>query len=274
MRQVSEAARSTPVLGETEVLVVGGGPGGLAAALGAARAGARTMLVDRYGCFGGVITQVGVESIAWYRHEGTVDAERDRHRVRAARARPSAAPRRSRSRTARRSTPSCSRWWPTSWSKRPASSRCCTAWPSRRSSSAGSSGGSHREQVGSPRDPRRAGRRCHRRRRHRQPRRRALPHRRAGAGHGRHRDVLLLRRRQARASSTTWPRARRPTATGPRCWQVETTGKEDALFSPYLQEPFDLARRAGVIPDERDAASAAPGAASPTTARRPRSTWS
>jgi hypothetical protein len=32
-------------------------------------------LVDRYGCFGGVISQVGVESIAWYRHEGTTDIE-------------------------------------------------------------------------------------------------------------------------------------------------------------------------------------------------------
>lgn len=33
------------------------------------------MLVERYGCFGGVITQVGVEGIAWYRHEGTIDTE-------------------------------------------------------------------------------------------------------------------------------------------------------------------------------------------------------
>ena len=48
---------------ETEVLVVGGGPGGLAAALAAARAGAHTTLVDRYGCFGGVITQVGVDLV-------------------------------------------------------------------------------------------------------------------------------------------------------------------------------------------------------------------
>ena len=61
-------------MAETEVLVVGSGPGGLAAALGAARAGAETMLVDRYGCFGGVITQVGVEGIAWYRHEDTIEA--------------------------------------------------------------------------------------------------------------------------------------------------------------------------------------------------------
>jgi hypothetical protein len=33
------------------------------------------MLVERHGCFGGVITQVGVEGIAWYRHEGTTDVE-------------------------------------------------------------------------------------------------------------------------------------------------------------------------------------------------------
>jgi len=75
MRHIAEAARTTPVFHETEVLVVGGGPGGLAAALAAARAGARTTLVDRYGCFGGVITQVGVDTIAWYRHEATVDLE-------------------------------------------------------------------------------------------------------------------------------------------------------------------------------------------------------
>jgi glycine/D-amino acid oxidase-like deaminating enzyme len=75
MRHIAEAARTTPVFHETEVLVVGGGPGGLAAALSAARAGARTTLLDRYGCFGGVITQVGVDTIAWYRHEATVDLE-------------------------------------------------------------------------------------------------------------------------------------------------------------------------------------------------------
>jgi hypothetical protein len=74
MRHIAEAARTTPVMHETEVLVVGGGPGGLAAALAAARAGAQTMLVDRYGCFGGVITQVGVDTLAWYRHEQTVEA--------------------------------------------------------------------------------------------------------------------------------------------------------------------------------------------------------
>ncbi len=75
MRHIAEPARTTPVFHETEVLVVGGGPGGLAAAVAAARAGARTTLVDRYGCYGGVITQVGVDTIAWYRHAETVDLE-------------------------------------------------------------------------------------------------------------------------------------------------------------------------------------------------------
>jgi ribulose 1,5-bisphosphate synthetase/thiazole synthase len=75
MKKIAEAARSVDVVMETDVLVVGSGPGGLAAALAAARAGARTALIDRNGCFGGNITQVGVEGFAWYRHEQTVDCE-------------------------------------------------------------------------------------------------------------------------------------------------------------------------------------------------------
>jgi ribulose 1,5-bisphosphate synthetase/thiazole synthase len=75
MKKITEAARTIDVILETDVLVVGSGPGGLAAALAAARAGSRTALIDRNGCFGGNITQVGVEGFAWYRHEHTVDCE-------------------------------------------------------------------------------------------------------------------------------------------------------------------------------------------------------
>ncbi len=74
MQAIQEAARTVPVLAEAEVLVVGSGPGGLAAALASARQGAETILVERYGCFGGNITQAGVETLAWYRHPLTIEA--------------------------------------------------------------------------------------------------------------------------------------------------------------------------------------------------------
>src|SRR6201991_1476271 len=73
-RTVTEPSREIDVIHDTDVLVVGSGPGGLAAALAAARAGVRVALVERFGCFGGNITTVGVEGFAWYRREQTVEA--------------------------------------------------------------------------------------------------------------------------------------------------------------------------------------------------------
>ncbi|MFQ3243431.1 MAG: ribulose 1,5-bisphosphate synthetase/thiazole synthase [Arenicella sp.] len=75
MSFITETARQTPVIHTTDVLVVGSGPAGLAAAIAASREGAETTLLERYGCFGGNITQVGVEGFAWYRHPQTVDSE-------------------------------------------------------------------------------------------------------------------------------------------------------------------------------------------------------
>ncbi|WP_299424443.1 FAD-dependent oxidoreductase [uncultured Shimia sp.] len=74
MKQILEPARQIDVIHETEVLVVGSGPGGLSAALAAARAGVEVTLVERFGCFGGNITVVGVEGMHWYRHEHTVES--------------------------------------------------------------------------------------------------------------------------------------------------------------------------------------------------------
>ena len=74
VKTIQEPARQTSVVHETDVLVVGSGPGGLAAALAAARCGVEVTLLERFGCFGGNITVVGVEGFAWYRHEATVEA--------------------------------------------------------------------------------------------------------------------------------------------------------------------------------------------------------
>ncbi|MFZ5809654.1 MAG: FAD-dependent oxidoreductase [Chloroflexota bacterium] len=75
MKTITEVSKQVPVIAETDVLVVGSGPGGLAAAISSARAGVDTLLIERYGCLGGNLTAVGVEGIAWYRREQTVDVE-------------------------------------------------------------------------------------------------------------------------------------------------------------------------------------------------------
>jgi hypothetical protein len=57
---IHEPSRQTPVFGEYDVVVLGGGPAGIAAAVAAARAGRSTLLVERYGFLGGMGTAAGV----------------------------------------------------------------------------------------------------------------------------------------------------------------------------------------------------------------------
>ncbi len=56
MKTIREEAREIKVFRETEVVVVGGGPAGVAAAVASARTGAKTVLIERYGHLGGMST--------------------------------------------------------------------------------------------------------------------------------------------------------------------------------------------------------------------------
>jgi hypothetical protein len=62
MPHIKEPARETPLYGEYEVVVLGGGPAGIAAALAAARAGRKTIIIERYGFFGGAGTAAGLST--------------------------------------------------------------------------------------------------------------------------------------------------------------------------------------------------------------------
>ena len=61
---IVEPARTLPVYGEFDVVVIGGGPAGLAASTCAARHGARVLVVERYGFLGGMGTAGGVTNFA------------------------------------------------------------------------------------------------------------------------------------------------------------------------------------------------------------------
>ena len=56
MTTYHEGARDVPIVEHADVLVAGGGPAGLVAAVAAARAGARTRLIEANGCLGGTWT--------------------------------------------------------------------------------------------------------------------------------------------------------------------------------------------------------------------------
>ncbi len=62
--------RDIPVVGNYDVVVCGGGPGGIMAALAAARGGAKTCLIERYGFLGGMATAGLVAPISVFNYNG------------------------------------------------------------------------------------------------------------------------------------------------------------------------------------------------------------
>ena len=60
--RISEPSREVPVFGDYEVVVLGGGPAGIAAALAAGRCGRSTILIERYGFLGGAGTAAGLST--------------------------------------------------------------------------------------------------------------------------------------------------------------------------------------------------------------------
>ncbi|MBN2205624.1 MAG: FAD-dependent oxidoreductase [Thermoleophilia bacterium] len=247
MKHIAEPARSIPVLAETEVLVVGSGPGGLAAAIAAAREGARTILLDRYGCFGGLITQAGVETIAWYRHDHTVDTEGigiefERRAAAMGATQPE--------------SQSCSEALDTELFKHVADElvreagvepllHCLAVAPlvdDGLVTGVVTESKSGRQAIlacrvidatGDADLAARAGAPC-----------RATPAaERMGV------SIVFSCVGVDRQRFLEYITEQAPTyGDWRRRWKVETTGKEDALFSPYLQEPFDRARESGLIP--------------------------
>lgn len=65
----TEPTRQIPVYGEYDVVVAGGGPAGFAAAVSAARSGAKTLLIERFASLGGTVTASLMAKINGYRNQ-------------------------------------------------------------------------------------------------------------------------------------------------------------------------------------------------------------
>ena len=55
--EFKEPSKSIPLNSDYDIIVCGGGPAGIGAALAAARAGAKTLIVESGGCLGGTWTR-------------------------------------------------------------------------------------------------------------------------------------------------------------------------------------------------------------------------
>ena len=62
--------KEIPLIKEADVIVVGGGPGGLGAAVMSARSGAKTILIERYGQLGGMASIGEVHPFMPNHHKG------------------------------------------------------------------------------------------------------------------------------------------------------------------------------------------------------------
>jgi len=69
MRMYSEPARVISVTRDVDVIVVGGGPAGIASAIAAARTGAKTVLIERFGYLGGTATASLMACINGFRNQ-------------------------------------------------------------------------------------------------------------------------------------------------------------------------------------------------------------
>ena len=64
MNSFVKIEKNVPVVGNYDVVVCGGGPAGFIAAIAAARQGAKTALIERYGFLGGMATR-GYVMLKW-----------------------------------------------------------------------------------------------------------------------------------------------------------------------------------------------------------------